>query len=123
MSQLNVDTIKNAAGTHERFPCTAWVNFNGTGTIAIRDNGNVSSLTDNATGDYTLNFATAFVNTNYSTNGEWALTFNNGSKCIVSQLSYMTTSSFRFKCVQNTASTDSEKDGEVVSVQIFGGLA
>jgi hypothetical protein len=43
----------------------AWVNFNGTGTVAIRDHGNVSSITDNGTGDYTVNFATALPDTNY----------------------------------------------------------
>ena len=44
----------------------AWVNFNGTGTVAIRDSENVSSITDNSTGDYTVNFATAMANVNYS---------------------------------------------------------
>ena len=43
----------------------AWINFDGTGTVAIRDSFNVSSLTDNATGDYTVTFATAFANINY----------------------------------------------------------
>lgn len=46
--------------------CTAWVNFNGTGTVTIRDSYNVSSITDNGTGDYTVNFATPMGNTNYS---------------------------------------------------------
>jgi len=43
----------------------AWVNFNGTGTVAIRASGNVSSITDNGTGDYTVNFAAALVDANY----------------------------------------------------------
>ena len=43
----------------------AWVNFNGTGTPAIRDDFNVSSITDNATGIYTVNFSTALPDTNY----------------------------------------------------------
>jgi hypothetical protein len=46
--------------------CKAWVNFNGTGTPAIRASYNVSSITDNGTGDYTVNFATALVDANYS---------------------------------------------------------
>jgi lipopolysaccharide export system protein LptA len=53
--------------------CRAWVNFNGTGTVAIRASGNVSSITDNNTGDYTVNFTTAMPDANYSsvcTNGE-----------------------------------------------------
>jgi hypothetical protein len=44
----------------------AWVNFNGTGTVAIRASYNVSSITDNGTGDYTLNFTNAFADANYS---------------------------------------------------------
>jgi hypothetical protein len=47
----------------------AWVNFNGTGTVAIRDSFNVSSITDNGTGDYTINFTTAMPNANYAVVG------------------------------------------------------
>jgi hypothetical protein len=46
--------------------CRAWVNFNGTGTVAIRSSFNVSSITDNGTGDYTVNFTTALPDANYS---------------------------------------------------------
>jgi uncharacterized protein (AIM24 family) len=51
------------------YGCRAWVNFNGTGTVAIRGSGNVSSITDNGTGDYTINFTTAMTDANYSTVG------------------------------------------------------
>jgi hypothetical protein len=47
------------------YGCRAWVNFNGTGTVAIRASGNVSSITDNGTGDYTVNFTTALADANY----------------------------------------------------------
>jgi hypothetical protein len=48
------------------YGCRAWVNFDGTGTPAIRASGNVSSITDNGTGDYTVNFTTALTDANYS---------------------------------------------------------
>lgn len=48
------------------YGCRAWVNFNGTGTVAIRASGNVSSITDNGTGDYTVNFTTAMPDANFS---------------------------------------------------------
>jgi hypothetical protein len=48
------------------YGCRAWVNFNGTGTVAIRASGNVSSITDNGTGDYTVNFTTAMSDANYA---------------------------------------------------------
>jgi hypothetical protein len=47
------------------YGCRAWVNFDGTGTVAIRGSGNVSSITDNGTGDYTVNFTTAMPDANY----------------------------------------------------------
>jgi len=47
------------------YGCRAWVNFNGTGTVAIRASGNVSSITDNGTGQYSINFTTAMPDANY----------------------------------------------------------
>ena len=47
----------------------AWVNFNGQGTVAIRDSFNVGSITDNGTGDYTINFTNALANANYAVTG------------------------------------------------------
>jgi hypothetical protein len=51
------------------YGCRAWVNFNGTGTPAIRASGNVSSITDIGTGEYTVNFTTAMPDINYSAVG------------------------------------------------------
>lgn len=61
----------NKSITHDVFMddtqiCKAWVNFNGTGVVAIRDDFNVSSITDNGTGDYTVNFTNALDDANYS---------------------------------------------------------
>lgn len=56
-------------GSAPLYMCRAWVNFDGTGTVAIRASGNVSSITDNGTGDYTVNFSSAMPDANYSTNG------------------------------------------------------
>jgi hypothetical protein len=54
-------------GTAPIFGARAWVNFNGTGTIAIRNSGNVSSLSDNSIGNYSVNFATAMLDAGFST--------------------------------------------------------
>jgi hypothetical protein len=56
------------SGTAPLYASRAWVNFNGTGTVAIRGSGNVSSITDNGTGDYTVNFSTAISDVNYAVN-------------------------------------------------------
>ena len=63
----NIDSAQFAtvSGTAPIYPCRAWVNFNGTGTVAIRGSGNVSSITDRGTGEYTLNFTTALTDANY----------------------------------------------------------
>lgn len=75
--KANIDTIQSStAGTPPQFNdgngtqtgtlCRAWVNFNGTGTVAIRASFNVSSITDNGTGDYTINFTNAMPDANYA---------------------------------------------------------
>jgi hypothetical protein len=58
--------IPGGTTLYPEYKCRAWVNFNGTGTVAIRASGNVSSITDNGTGDYTVNFATAMPDANYA---------------------------------------------------------
>lgn len=63
---INSAQFATVSGTAPIYPCRAWVNFNGTGTVAIRASGNVTSITDNGTGDYTVNFTTALPDANYS---------------------------------------------------------
>jgi|TARA_Y100000033_G_scaffold41419_1_gene41868 hypothetical protein len=71
MSTLKVNNITDTSGgsSNLEVPGSAkvWVNFNGTGTVAIRDDLNVSSITDHGTGDYTVNFTNAMSNANYCT--------------------------------------------------------
>jgi len=62
-------TVQDSAGTQIGTFCRAWVNFNGTGTVAIRASFNVSSITDGGTGTYTLNFTNAMSDTNYAAVG------------------------------------------------------
>jgi hypothetical protein len=66
ISTLNNDTGVLATQNGMTGIAKAWVNFNGTGTVAIRGSFNVSSITDNGTGDYTINYTTALPNVNYA---------------------------------------------------------
>ena len=73
MSTLKVNTIQNTSAANSSTPeeiaqgrAKSWINFNGSGTVAIRDSFNVSSLTDNGTGNYTVSFSTAMANTTYA---------------------------------------------------------
>jgi len=82
------------------FGCRAWVNFNGTGTVAIRASGNVSSITDNGTGNYTVNFTTAMPDANYCGTASFGVdagTGGNGLWC--SRIGdARTTSTFSVRC-------------------------
>ena len=62
-------TTNGAGAVALAYDARAWVNFNGTGTVAIRASGNVSSITDNGTGNYTINFTTAMPDANYAVTG------------------------------------------------------
>ena len=98
MSTAKFNTWQNPDGT-TNYKCRAWVNFNGTGTVAIRAAGNVTSITDNGTGLYTVNFTTALPDGNYS-----AVATGNiaSSQCLVSQYdqSSNTTTSYRLITAQ-----------------------
>lgn len=79
MSTIRVDNFGPSAGgtTYSaRGIAKAWVNFNGTGTIATRDSENVSSLVDDGTGDYTVNFSSVFTDLDYCVAG--SIRYNSG---------------------------------------------
>lgn len=94
----NIDSAQFAtvSGTAPIYPCRAWVNFNGTGTVAIRASGNVTSITDNGTGDYTVNFTTAMSDASYSISNAAQRDVDNGA-CItgISVTTSPTTSAVR----------------------------
>ncbi len=97
------------------YSCRAWVNFNGTGTVAIRGSGNVTSITDNGTGEYTVNFTTAMSDANYSVvygSGEGAA----GSGLRIAAQSGNTTTTQRI-AIRNLSNT--LVDAEQVNVGIF----
>ena len=65
MSTLKVNALQDTSGKGF-YPARAWINFNGWGTISIRDDANFSSLTDHGTGDYSATYTNSFPNTNYA---------------------------------------------------------
>ena len=107
----------NASGSAPVYACRAWVNFNGTGTVAIRASGNVSSITDHTTGQYTVNFTTAMPDANYGLNISRGV--NPGTGFIVQQddAAAPTTTGVRLVCV-NAANTVAQ-DVERINVAIF----
>jgi len=103
-------TVQDSAGTQIGTFCRAWVNFNGTGTVAIRASFNVSSITDNGTGDYTVNFTTAMPDANYAYSSGSVNNF--GSM----YLSSIATGSLR---LVNTNTAGSLVDGATLLVSVF----
>ncbi|UOF82816.1 hypothetical protein [Caudoviricetes sp.] len=102
MSTIKATTLSNLAGsatvptdTVVSGTAKAWVNFNGTGTVAIRRAFNVSSITDNGTGDYTVNFTSAMVDANYAVVGETGGTATVASLVLADQTTARTTTAFR----------------------------
>jgi len=76
MSTLKVNDIQEAtSGGGKIFPPRAWVNFSGTGTISINGDGGVSSIVDETTGSYTINFSNNMSSANYAPTGN--CNFNN----------------------------------------------
>jgi hypothetical protein len=103
-------------GTQTGTLCRAWVNFNGTGTVAIRASFNVSSITDNGTGDYTVNFTTAMPDVNYSATGNVG---NNNIRCVLCFTSTATylTSSVRIQAID--PQTSAGVDEAIVTLAVF----
>lgn len=119
MSLLRVNEIQNASGGDlitAKGMARAWVNFNGTGTVAIRSAHNISSITDNGTGLYTLNFATAMPTADYSVAGVCQFDNTNGRSPRVIHAMIYNTGSLRI----NTVSTASSEDLPFINVVIFG---
>jgi hypothetical protein len=107
-----VDQLSTASGSAPSYSARAWVNFNGTGTVAIRESGNVSSITDNGTGEYTVNFTTAMPDVNYSV--------STGVSGYIRHISIdktvYSTSAFN---VQTFSNTDAKADAIDIFISIF----
>ena len=119
MTPLRVRNAFNATGSAPVYACRAWVNFDGTGVVAIRASGNVSSITDNAVGDYTINFTTAMPNANYAASmsaGPSSTSLGSGVVRAADYATARTTSSFR---LQTLNFSDVLADQPHINVAIF----
>ena len=138
MSSLKVDNITGRGSTGftgsvkseggntttdlQQWLAKAWVNIDGTGTIASRDSFNVSGLVDNGTGDYTINFSVSMSDTNYSPSGTTSVLNDGGStpRSAIAECATLAANQIRtiVSYHENT-----KLDSEIVSNQIFGDLA
>ena len=108
--------LMHAYGPAPLYACRAWVNFNGTGTVAIRASGNVSSITDNGVGDYTVNFTTAMQDANYCTTGSTERSISEGAGDFGVRNGSIAVGSVG---VRTTNGAGQHEDAATVSVAIF----
>jgi hypothetical protein len=116
-------SLSNLSATGEQRVCQAWVNFNGTGTVAIRDSYNVSSITDNGTGDYTINFSTAMPNSNYSisTDGSWAdSTGDLNQNTAISRVTSTPLTTTGARIASGVVGNGTMYDFPIITAQVFG---
>ena len=126
MSELRANTLSDAAGTGPvtltgQSAAKAWVNLNGTGTVATRDSYNVSSLTDNGTGAYSIGFTNAWDNVNYSASGAAGSSAFSTNVYVTSPRASVPTTSAT--TIGSKTDTNSPADSEYVQVSYNGDLA
>lgn len=143
MSTLAADTITNVAGSSAGTTITidkdstfnsegtavtqnlvqgvvkAWINLNGTGTIATRDSFNSSSITDNGTGEYIDNFTNAMANTTYAASGESGTLAANNENMFVCTFGRSTTGARG----SNMSDGGSAADRDLYCIMVVGDLA
>lgn len=119
----NIDSaqIPTVSGTAPLYMARAWVNFNGTGTVAIRASGNVTSITDNGTGDYTLNFTTAMTDANYAWSGSYGADNSSTQGFIagVASIALATSKTASSLRINSAYGTGTANDIASVSVAVF----
>ena len=114
VTTVNTDEIVDTSSNQI---CKAWVNFNGTGTVAIRDSFNVSSITDNGTGNYTVNLSNALANSN-AVSVAGGARYSGGGDPQVSQGNYVSGTSTVL--VTTSTTTGSASDHVYIGIAVFG---
>ena len=113
-----IPNVMNASGSAPMYAARAWVTFSGTGTPSIRAGGNVSSITDNGPGDYTVNFATAMQDHYYSAQVTMDHPDSNRYFYQPTRIT-KTASSYRFKQTYDGGAAGEGRDSESSNVTIL----
>jgi hypothetical protein len=118
VAAARITTALNASGSAPIYACRAWVNFNGTGTVAIRASGNVSSITDNGVGVYTVNFTTAMQDANYAWFGS-SKTDATSMRAVTLQAGFSSDQLAASLSIETIRDTGTRVDAQLVTVAIF----
>lgn len=115
-----IGSLTTASGSAPSYSARAWVNFNGTGTVAIRASGNVSSITDNGTGDYTVNFTVAMPDANYDVSGSCSWVTSGWGNLFMLDTILMSTTAVRCRTMNaGQAASFVLQDSFTVTVSVF----
>jgi len=114
--ETQVKTTTNATGSAPMYSGRAWVQFTGTGTVTVNGEGNVSSITDNGTGNYTVNFTTAMPDANYAVGSSLSTPGGSSATAALTVTTYTTTS---FLIISRNGSSGSFFDQELVSAIVL----
>jgi hypothetical protein len=118
----NPPLFQNTSGTEIGTLCRAWVNFDGVTTATIRASYNVSSITRNGSGDYTVNFTTAMADANYALLGSASNNDNGDNESYVvspRSTSTFTTTQVQFFTVENTGASTIRQETPRIFIAIF----
>ena len=133
MSTLKTSNIQDTSGSNNSTTeeiaqgrAKAWITFNGTGTVAIRDKFNISAIHDNGVGDYTIDFTNAMSSSDYvvvangglGTNTAWSDVYIH-SQATSPFFQEPTTSAFRV-CVSHSGTSSNLQDYNRISIAVFG---
>jgi hypothetical protein len=125
MSTVVTENLKRAAEAVARSlrgVVASWLNINGTGTVVIRDSQNISSITDNGTGDYTQNFTASMLNSNYSPAG-WTSYTGAATAGLVTADGTVTPTSSALRFRTGNATTGVTTDFNRPCIAVHGDLA
>tara|TARA_R110000803_G_scaffold12397_1_gene35831 strand:- start:20 stop:403 length:384 start_codon:yes stop_codon:yes gene_type:complete len=127
MSTIKANDLQSATGgiptvKGQKLIPTAWVNFNGTGVVAIRDSENVSSITDGGVGQYTINFSTTMANVNYATASS-AIEHASTYASLCKNTSFTTAGYLLAIYGDHTIAAGTKTDVSIISSQVMGGQA
>ena len=132
MSTLKVNTIQTTSGGSSSTPeqieqgrAKVWASVNGTGTPSFNDSFNCTSVVDENTGEYTVNFSITMANTNYCIVGmseNWEGTNSDSYTGISERKGDRAVGSFRFRCLRLRFDQQPPQfqDSERMGIAIFG---
>lgn len=117
ITSLRLREAFNASGAAPVYACRAWVNFNGTGTVAIRGSGNVISITDNAVGNYTVTFSTPMPDASYCVSASGHTSETDAPAGRVTEPYSLLAESFKIQCA--TSAGGAAADNALVFASVF----